>query len=46
MSKCSKEEIVKAVEQYKRGETSQKAEAKEQSVKVRNFFPNTAAKLD
>ena len=30
MPKISKEEIIKAVERYKRGETSQKAEAKKQ----------------
>ena len=32
MPKTSKEEIIKAVERYKRGETSQKAEAKKQGV--------------
>ena len=37
MPKCSKEEIIKAVERYKRGETSQKAEAKKQGVSHQTF---------
>ena len=37
MPKISKEEIIKAVEQYKRGETSQKAEAKKQGVSHQTF---------
>lgn len=37
MAKCNKEEIIKAVERYKRGETSQKAEAKEHGVSQRTF---------
>ena len=32
MPKIGKEEIIQAVERYKRGETSQKAEAKKQGV--------------
>ena len=37
MPKISKEEIIKAVERYKRGETSQKAEAKKQGVSHQTF---------
>ena len=37
MPKISKEEIIKAVERYKRGETSQKAEAKKQGVAIKRF---------
>ena len=37
MPKISKEEIIKAVERYKRGETSQKAEAKKQGVSLQTF---------
>ena len=37
MPKISKEEIIKAVERYKRGEMSQKAEAKKQGVSHQTF---------
>ena len=37
MPKISKEEIIKAVERYKRGETSQKAEAKKHGVSQQTF---------
>ena len=37
MPKIRKEEIIKAVERYKRGETSQKAEAKKQGVSHQTF---------
>ncbi len=37
MSKSSKEELVEAVERYKRGETSQKAEAKKHGVSHQTF---------
>ena len=37
MPKISKEEIIKAVERYKRGETSQKAEAKKHGVSQQMF---------
>ena len=37
MPKIRKEEIIKAVERYKKGETSQKAEAKKQGVSHQTF---------
>ena len=37
MPKIRKEEIIKAVERYKRGEMSQKAEAKKQGVSHQTF---------